>query len=146
VIDGVAAAPGAPGAAASGAAPVATIVHCCAAGVPYAVLRRAGAAAVSVDLSLLGQRADDAVGETIDAGVGLFLGVVPALDAGLPDLKETAAPVRELWRRLGFAAERLSEQVVLTPACGLAAASPAYVRTALARCREAARMLYETAG
>jgi methionine synthase II (cobalamin-independent) len=138
VIDGVA--------AAAGAETMATIVHCCAAGVPYAVLRRAGAAAVSVDLSRQGERADNAIGETVDAGAGLFLGVVPALDAGLPGLKETAAPVRALWRRLGFAAERLPEQVVLTPGCGMAAASPAYVRTALARCREAARMLYETAG
>jgi methionine synthase II (cobalamin-independent) len=129
---------------AAGAA--ATIVHCCAPDVPYAVLRRAGAGAVSVDLGLMPERADDAVGETIDAGVGLFLGVVPGMDTRLPDLKATAAPVRELWRRLGFAAERLPDQVVLTPACGLAGASPGYVRTALARCREAARMLYETAG
>ena len=153
--------------AAAGEATGTTIVHCCAADVPYAVLRRAGAAAVSVDLSLLPERAHDAVGEIVDAGVGLFLGVVPAVEPaspgprrarrgdrtrldggppGLPGLKETAAPVRDLWRRLGFAAERLPEQVVLTPACGLAGASPGYVRTALARCREAARMLYETAG
>ena len=153
VIDAAAAAAGAGGTTGDagtggtrGGAAVATIVHCCAAGVPFALLRRAGAVAVSVDLSLLPERADDAVGETVDSGVGLFLGVVPALDAGLPGLKETAAPVRDLWRRLGFAAERLPEQVVLTPACGMAAASPGYVRTALARCREAARMLYETAG
>ncbi len=193
VIDAAAAAAGTggttgdAGTGGTGGAAVATIVHCCAAGVPFALLRRAGAAAVSVDLSLLPGRADEAVGETVDAGGGLFLGVVPALgpaaagasagergpsengrggktppqapdrrraerggrarlDAGLPGLKDTAAPVRDLWRRLGFAAERLPEQVVLTPACGLAGASPGYVRTALARCREAARMLYETAG
>jgi hypothetical protein len=146
VIDGAGAAADAGTSGTAGGTAVATIVHCCAAGVPYGVLRRAGAAAVSVDLSLLPGRAEDAVGELVDAGGGLFLGVVPALDAGLPGLKETAEPVRELWRRLGFAAERLSEQVVLTPACGLAGASPGYVRTALARCRDAARMLYETAG
>jgi ammonia channel protein AmtB len=34
-------------------------------------------------------------------------------------------------------------QVVLTPACGLAGASPAYARAALAHCREAARLLPE---
>jgi hypothetical protein len=146
VIDGAAAAAGSGTGDMRGGSGVATIVHCCAADVPFAVLRRAGAAAVSFDLGLLTERADDAVGELVDAGAGLFLGVVPALDVGLPGLKETAAPVGDLWRRLGFAAERLPEQVVLTPACGLAAASPGYVRTALARCREAARMLYETAG
>ena len=121
------------------------VVHCCAPDVPYALLRRAGVAAISVDLSLVPRRADDALGETIEAGVGLFLGVVPGRDAELPDLKETAAPVREMWRRLGIPGERLAEQVVLTPACGLAGASPGYVRAALARCREAARMLYEAA-
>jgi hypothetical protein len=137
------------------------IVHCCARDVPLALLRRAGAAAVSLDVGLLSRRADDAVGEAVDAGVGLFLGVVPATDPPPPPrrangarsgeppgpgLKEIAAPVRELWRRLGFAPERLAEQAVLTPTCGLAGASPGHVRTALSRCREAARMLYEAAG
>jgi hypothetical protein len=119
------------------------VVHCCAPDVPYAVLRRAGAAAVSVDLALVAERAYDAVGETIEAGAGLFLGVVPGVDAALPDLTATGDSVRALWRRLGFPPARLTEQVVLTPACGLAGASPRYARTALARCREAARMLHE---
>ncbi|HEX6469053.1 MAG TPA: methionine synthase [Streptosporangiaceae bacterium] len=130
---------------AAGAGAAGVVVHCCAPDVPYGLLRRAGAAAVSVDLALVPRRADDDIGETIDAGGGLFVGVVPGTDAVLPDLKETAAPVRELWRRLGFPPERLTDQVVLTPACGLAGASPGYARAALARCREAARMLYETA-
>ncbi|MBG6087653.1 methionine synthase [Actinomadura viridis] len=123
-----------------------TVVHCCARRVPYALLRGAGAGAVSVDLRLLPERDDDAVGETIDAGVGLFLGVVPGTDTALPALEATAAPVRDLWRRLGFPAARLAEQVVITPACGLAEASPRYVRAALKRCRDTARMLYEAAG
>ncbi|GAA0279017.1 methionine synthase [Actinomadura nitritigenes] len=127
---------------AAGAYPV---VHCCARNVPYALLRGAGAKAVSVDLSLVPRRDDDAVGETIDAGVGLFLGVVPGTDAALPSLQATAAPVKELWRRLGFPAAQLARQVVITPACGMAGASPRYVRTALKRCRDTARMLYEAA-
>jgi hypothetical protein len=124
---------------------VTAIVHCCAPNVPYALLGRAGVSGISVDLSLVPQRDNEAIGEAIEAGIGLFLGVVPGTDSPLPDLKVTAAPVRDLWRRLGFPAEQLAEQVVLTPACGLAEASPRYVRTALARCREAARMLYEAA-
>lgn len=122
------------------------VVHCCAPNVPYALLRRAGTTAISVDLGLIPRSGvgHEAVGETIDEGVGLFLGVVPGTDTHLPpDLKVTAEPVRDLWRRLGFPPERLAEQVVLTPACGLAGASPSYVRAALARCREAARMLSE---
>ncbi|GAA2418422.1 methionine synthase [Actinomadura vinacea] len=121
------------------------VVHCCARSVPYALLRGAGARAISVDLKLAPQRDDDAVGETIDAGVGLFFGVVPGTDASLPSLEATAAPVRELWRRLGFPSARLAEQVVITPGCGLAGASPRYVRAALKRCRDAARMLHEAA-
>ncbi len=54
-----------------------------------------------------------------------------------------AKPALELWRRLGFAPERLAGQVVLTPACGLAGASPAYARAALAACRKAAQVLRE---
>ncbi|QKG25899.1 methionine synthase [Actinomadura verrucosospora] len=121
------------------------VVHCCARNVPYGLLRGAGAKAISVDLSLVPRRDDDAVGETIDAGVGLFLGAVPGTDAALPSLQATAAPVKELWRRLGFPAAQLARQVVITPACGMAGASPRYVRTALKRCRDAARMLYEAA-
>jgi methionine synthase II (cobalamin-independent) len=121
------------------------VVHCCARRVPYGLLRAAGAKAISVDLKMVPERDDDALGETIDAGVGLFFGVVPGTDASLPSLEATGAPVRELWRRLGFTAADLPRQVVITPACGLAGASPGYVRTALKRCRDTARMLYEAA-
>ncbi|MFB4303200.1 methionine synthase [Actinomadura sp. NTSP31] len=121
------------------------VVHCCARNVPYGLLRAAGAKAISVDLGLVPRRDDDAVGETIDAGVGLFLGVVPGTDAALPSLRATAEPVKELWRRFGFPPARLAEQVVITPACGMAGASPRYVRDALKRCRDTARMLHEAA-
>lgn len=127
---------------AAGAYPV---VHCCARNVPYGLLRGAGAKALSVDLRLVPRRDDDAVGETIDAGIALFLGAVPATDAALPPLRATAEPVRDLWRRFGFPARQLAEQVVITPACGMAGASPRHVRAALKRCRDTARMLYEAA-
>jgi methionine synthase II (cobalamin-independent) len=127
---------------AAGAHPV---VHCCARDVPYGLLRGAGAKAISVDLRLVPKRDDDAVGETIDAGIGLLLGAVPGTDAALPSLQATAEPVRDLWRRLGFPPARLARQVVITPACGMAGASPRYVRQALKRCRDTARMLYEAA-
>ncbi|MEO3827208.1 methionine synthase [Actinomadura sp. B10D3] len=121
------------------------VVHCCARDVPYGLLRGAGAKAISVDLRMVPRRDDDAVGEAIDAGTGLFLGAVPATDAALPSLRATAEPVQDLWRRLGFPAAHLGRQVVITPACGMAGASPRYVRQALERCRETAGMLYEAA-
>ncbi|MCW2883524.1 MAG: hypothetical protein QOE54_913 [Streptosporangiaceae bacterium] len=121
------------------------LVHCCARAVPYGLIRAAGARAISVDAALIPTRNDEVIGEAIEDGIGLLLGVVPGTDAELPSLGETLRPVRELWNRLGFRPERLPEQVVLTPSCGLAGASPRHARAALARCREAARMLYEAA-
>lgn len=117
------------------------VVHCCAPSVPFALLRRAGVRGISVDASLLRRRDEDAVGEAVEAGVTLFLGVVPGRDTRLPDAGVVAKPALELWRRLGFDPESLSGRAVLTPACGLAGASPGYAKAALAACRKAARVL-----
>jgi hypothetical protein len=57
------------------------VVHCCAADVPIALLRRSGASGISLDATLLTPRADDAVGEAVEAGVALLMGVVPATGA-----------------------------------------------------------------
>ncbi|MFB4286592.1 methionine synthase [Nonomuraea sp. ATR24] len=122
------------------------VVHCCAPSAPFALLRRAGVRAVSVDASLIRRREEDAVGELVEAGIGLLLGVVPGRDARLPDVGVVAKPALELWRRLGFAPERLAGQVVLTPSCGLAGASPAYAKAALAACRRAADVLRDDPG
>ncbi|MFC5830269.1 methionine synthase [Nonomuraea insulae] len=119
----------------------APVVHCCAPGVPYDLLRRAGVRGISVDGALVRRKDDDALGEAFQAGLVLFLGAVPGRDMRLPDPAVVARPAVQLWRRLGFEAERLAAQVVLTPACGLAGASPAYARAALAACGKAAQVL-----
>jgi methionine synthase II (cobalamin-independent) len=119
------------------------IVHGCAPRVPYGLLRAAGAKAVSVDASLI--RDEDAIGEAVEAGTGFLMGVAPGRDAGLPKPERSVAPVRELWRRLGFSPKSLAESVVLTPACGLSGATPSYARGVLRHCRAAARILRETA-
>ncbi|AXI81565.1 methionine synthase [Peterkaempfera bronchialis] len=123
-------------------APVA--VHCCAPGVPLALLRRAGAAAVSLDLTLLTQRDDDAVGEAVEGGTRILAGVLPGTDAALSDPAGSVAVVRRLWRRLGFDPESLARRVVVTPSCGLAGASPAYARRVLSQSVTAARSLADT--
>jgi methionine synthase II (cobalamin-independent) len=120
-----------------------SIIHCCAPRVPYGLLRAAGAKAVSVDASLI--RDEDAIGEAVEAGTGFFMGVVPGTDTRLPTPARSVTPVRELWRRLGLSPRSLTEAVVLTPACGLAGAGPSYARGALRHCREAARILQESA-
>ncbi len=117
------------------------VVHSCAPDVPFALLRRAGAAGISFDFSLLTERDDEAVGEAVEAGTRLFAGVVPGTDAELSDAAGSVMGVRTLWRRLGLHPGLLAEAVTVTPACGLAGASPAYARKALAHCVRAARSL-----
>jgi len=116
-------------------------VHCCAPRPPLALLRRAGAVAVSLDLALLTESDDDAVGEAVEDGLVLFAGVVPAVEPGLSDPAGSVSGVRTLWRRLGLDPALLSRHVVVTPSCGLAGASPAYARLALSHCVTAARSL-----
>jgi methionine synthase II (cobalamin-independent) len=133
--------------AATGAGAVQTVVHCCAPHPPVTLFREAGVGAVSFDLALLSEADDEPLGAAVEAGVGLWLGAVPAGtnddSAALGDLGDTVRSVRDLWRRLGFAAELLPGAVVLTPACGLAGTAPAYARAALRRVRETARAIVD---
>ncbi|WP_405998325.1 methionine synthase [Streptomyces sp. NBC_00829] len=117
------------------------VVHSCAPDVPFALLRRAGAAGVSFDFGLLTERDEEQIGEAVEGGTKLFTGVVPSTDAPLSDPAGSVMGVRTLWRRLGLNPGTLAESVVVTPACGLAGASPAYARAALTHCVRAARSL-----
>jgi hypothetical protein len=196
------------------AAGVPVIMHCCAADAPVRLFRDAGAAAVAIDLDLLGSDLDP-LGEVLDAGLGLLAGAVPTGlrrgsaapdrqgESAAPDRQgESAAPdrqgvsgppdrqgvsgppdrqggngapgrqgargapgavetdpgegppsaravaaekrVRDLWRAIGFSANDLAAQVVVTPACGLAALGPTAARSTIAICREAARRLADS--
>lgn len=120
------------------AAGVPVVVHCCAPDPPVQLLYRTGAVGAALDLDLDLDRLDP-LGELLDAGFGLLAGAVPALGAAAPAAADVARRVRTLWRRLGLAEDRLPGQVVVTPACGLAGATPGYARAALAACRDAAR-------
>ncbi|MFE4648555.1 methionine synthase [Streptomyces sp. NPDC056707] len=122
----------------------ATLVHTCAPDVPFALLRRAGADGISFDFALLTEREEEAIGEAVEGGTQLFLGVVPGIDPAsdaLSDPGGSVMGVRTLWRRLGLNPGTLAESLVITPSCGLAGASPAYARAALAHCARAARSL-----
>jgi hypothetical protein len=146
-----------------------TVVHCCAMSVPFGMIKSAGADGAGCDLSKLRRTEEDALAEALEAGLGILAGVLPATGeeeatqlalahterAGAPrppSARETAERVIELWRRMGWPAARrgrdpgpgdVAGQVVLTPACGMAGATPGYAREAMARCREAARLLPE---
>lgn len=59
------------------AATVPAVVHCCAPEIPFSCIKGAGAAAVSFDLSLLRRADEDAFGEAVESGIGMFIGAVP---------------------------------------------------------------------
>ena len=139
-----------------------TVVHSCSTAVPFGIIRAAGAGALSFDLSQLRRGEQDAVAEAAEAGLGLLTGVVPAVPEpagpgpagpgptgtaapgdGSAEARQAAERVISLWRRLGLPLDTCAEQAVITPACGLAGASPAQARAALTRCREAGSMLAE---
>jgi methionine synthase II (cobalamin-independent) len=148
-----------------------TIVHCCASGYPFGIITGAGADAVSFDLSLLKHRDYDTLAETVERGSGLLIGALstaglardPGQQSGRdseggrraasqrdedaegarPTPQGTANAIREVWQRIGLPPATCAEQVVITPACGLAGVSPDQARDALRWCREAARILPE---
>jgi hypothetical protein len=109
----------------------------------------AGATAVSFDLDQLPVRETDRIAELAEAGLGLLVGALPTTSAirlpgGPPkNPRQTAETVVAMWRRTGLADAHFAEQVVVTPACGLAGVSPDAARAALAHCREAARVAAE---
>ncbi|GGO30162.1 methionine synthase [Micromonospora parathelypteridis] len=123
---------------------VPTVVHCCAPDVPLELIRSTGAVGVALDLDLVTEL--DPLGEAIDAGLGLLAGAAPTRPpsaGGAPTSAQVADRVRQLWDRLGFPRRQLAEQVVVTPACGLAGASEQYARAVLAACRDAGRRFAE---
>lgn len=102
---------------------VEVIVHCCAADVPVALLRDAGARGISLDIGLLGARGWESVAVVVEAGTVLWAGALPT-DRPHVAPEAVAEPVRRAWRQLGLA-PTLLDAVVVTPSCGLAGCSPA---------------------
>ncbi len=89
------------------------LVHCCADEVPFELFRKAGFSAPSWDVALVGPTAADHIGEQIDAGGFVVLGIEPAsVAAGV-------ARVTELGARVGFHGEEWNSHIVLSPPCDL---------------------------
>jgi methionine synthase II (cobalamin-independent) len=134
-----------------------TVVHCCGWPVPFGIVRGVGADAVSFDLSQLRTADWDALAETAEAGLGLLVGQGGERGDGVPPLpggqqggrppgdtgQKLARTVADAWRKMGLPPGTCAPQVVITPACGLALASPAEADATLRRVREAARILPE---
>jgi len=129
-----------------------TIVHCCSRDCPFEIIVESGADAVSFDLSQLRRDDYDHLAAVAEGGAGLLAGLggsgglVPPTGGSPGGRHPGASRVREVWRKMGLPPAKCAEQVVVTPACGLAGASPAQAKGALRWCREAGRILPEMMG
>ena len=121
----------------------ATLVHCCARDVPLPLLRSTGAGSVAIDISLLDASGWETVAATVESGVGLYAGVTAT---GVePRAREVVERLVTGWRDVGLPLSGLDD-VILTPACGLAhAAHAAAARTLQGSVIEAARVLTDVA-
>ncbi len=117
----------------------AAAVHCCAPEIPWKVLQRSAIAAVSVNVGAMAAGDLDGVGEFVEAGRSVLLGVVsgtaPVKRPAVEEVSEAAAAVTD---RLGFPRQVLAERIGITPACGLAGATPQWARVAIELCQKTA--------
>lgn len=107
-------------------------LHSCHPDLPWSMLRRSTFHAVSIDASAPGRVDFDGLGEFVDAGRSVVLGIIPVTAPPVPpsarEIAETAAALTD---RLGFPRAVLAERVGVTPTCGLAGATPEWARTAI---------------
>ncbi len=125
---------------AAGERPV--VIHCCHPDVPIPLLRNVSASALAVDTSPLGPAQWEALGESLEAGIRLYAGCLPTDGTGTA--RAAAARLAEAWDRLGMPAATLDD-LVITPACGLAGLSPDGARGVQRAAREVARELTDLA-
>ena len=118
-----------------------TVVHCCAADPPVPLLRSVGPTALSVDTALLRPRGWEGIAVAVEDGIRLYAGAVPT-DGSLTRPQAVADRLVDAWRRLGMPVASLGE-VVVSPACGLATASPDLARTIQRTAADTAKELDE---
>jgi methionine synthase II (cobalamin-independent) len=105
-----------------------SVIHCCAADPPLAIMAEAGA--VSIDGTLPYDA--DVLGDLLEGGTGLLFGAIPT-SGPLPTVAQVLETVARLRDRCG------AEDVALTPACGLAGATASHARAVMTRLVEAAK-------
>lgn len=118
-------------------APVA--LHCCAPDLPWKMLLRSTLRAVSLDVATLTAADLDGIGEFVDGGRVVMLGVVPTTaPEPQPTVAEVAGAAASITDRLGFERSVLQDRIGVTPACGLAGATPQWARGAIELVQKAA--------
>jgi methionine synthase II (cobalamin-independent) len=118
---------------------VEVMVHSCASALPWKTLQRSLIQAVSIDASTLVAADLDGLGEFVETGRAVLLGVVPSIaPAAHPSSEEVAKAAVAVTDRLGFARSVLRERIGITPACGLATATSDWARKAIELAQQAA--------
>ncbi|TVS83074.1 methionine synthase [Mycobacterium helveticum] len=122
-------------------------LHCCAPQLPWELLQRSIIGAVSVNVDTLRAADLDGVAAFVESGRTVVLGVVaataPVAPGQRPSAAQVAASVVAVTDRLGFGRAALRERIGVTPACGLAGATPQWARTAIGLARKAAEAFAE---
>jgi methionine synthase II (cobalamin-independent) len=115
------------------------VLHSCAPDLPWDLLQRSTVGAVSVDAGTLRAADLDGIAAFVESGRTVMLGVVPgtAPERRL-SAEEVATAVVAVTDRLGFGRSALRDRIGVTPACGLADATPQWARTAIGLARKAA--------
>jgi Cobalamin-independent synthase, Catalytic domain len=134
--------------AATAAGAVGTALHSCAPDLPIEMLVKTGVGALSLDVSRLRTADWEQIAYAVEARTQLWAGAVPTSEAVLggttPRPDTVADAVWTPWRTLGLDAAAAGA-VVITPACGLAGASPQSARRILQLIKAAALVLAERA-
>ncbi|MEL4504596.1 methionine synthase [Luteococcus sp. H138] len=119
-------------------------LHCCAPGLDLELMGRSGIDELALDVGTLSARELDAVGEWLEAGRRLVLGLAPT---DVPDALSTPDRIvrrgLDLLRPLGLDPALLLSGVDISPACGLAGWSLRPAITQLDALLEAAPLLAE---
>jgi methionine synthase II (cobalamin-independent) len=120
------------------------LLHCCAPEVPWNMLQDSSFKGVSVDAGTLGAADLDGIAAFVESDRTVMLGIVAATAPQRPpSVEEVAATLVAVTDRLGFARSALRDRIGITPACGLARATPQWARTAIELARKAAELFAE---
>lgn len=115
------------------------LLHSGAPSLPWELLQRSAIGGISVDAGTLRAEDLDGVAAFVESGRTVVLGVVPATPPPRrPSAEEVAAAVVAVTDRLGFGRSALRDRIGVTPACGLASATPQWARTAIELAHKAA--------
>lgn len=114
-----------------------TVLHCCAEDYPFELVRKAGFSAPSWDVALVGEMAIEYIGEHIDAGGFVMLGMEPS------SVKAGFESVVNLGKKVGYEGSDWNSHIVLSPPCDLIDMSLSQARARIETLNNVAQELLE---